>query len=110
MSFICIFLIQQTFLGTVSPQWFDGERGMRHLGTSVSIHVYHVSTVVCVCVCVCVCIDIYIYIYIYIYVIILSWKQCALPIITTMALWQIMHLGTQCTLIYIYIYIYIYYI
>ena len=23
-----------------------------------------------------------------------SWKQCALPVITTMALWQLMHLGT----------------
>ena len=30
----------------------------------------------------------------------LSWKQCALPVITTMALWQLMHLGTWCTLIY----------
>ena len=27
----------------------------------------------------------------------LSWKQCALPIITTMALWQLMHLSTCCT-------------
>ena len=27
----------------------------------------------------------------------LSWKQCALPVITTMALWQLMHLGTWCT-------------
>ena len=25
-----------------------------------------------------------------------SWKQCALPVITTMALWQLMHLGTWC--------------
>ena len=25
------------------------------------------------------------------------WKQCALPVITTMALWQPMHLGTWCT-------------
>ena len=23
-----------------------------------------------------------------------SWKQCALPVITTMAFWQLMHLGT----------------
>ena len=23
-----------------------------------------------------------------------SWKQCAIPVITTMALWQLMHLGT----------------
>ena len=29
---------------------------------------------------------IYIYIYIYIYMYVLSWKQCALPVITTMAL------------------------
>ena len=28
---------------------------------------------------------------------ILSWKQCALPVSTTMALWQLMHLGTWCT-------------
>ena len=27
----------------------------------------------------------------------LSWKQCALPVTTTMALWQLMHLGTWCT-------------
>ena len=26
-----------------------------------------------------------------------SWKQCALLVITTMALWQLMHLGTWCT-------------
>ena len=26
----------------------------------------------------------------------LSWKQCALPVITTMALWQLMDLGTWC--------------
>ena len=26
-----------------------------------------------------------------------SWKQCALPVITTMALWELMHLGTWCT-------------
>ena len=25
---------------------------------------------------------------------VLSWKQCALPVITTMALWQLMHLRT----------------
>ena len=39
-----------------------------------------------------------------------SWKQCALPLITTMALWQLMHLGTWYT-VYIYIhklYVYIY--
>ena len=29
-----------------------------------------------------------------------SWKQCALPVITTMALWQLMHLGTWCTVTY----------
>ena len=27
----------------------------------------------------------------------LSYKQCALPVITTMALWQLMHLCTWCT-------------
>ena len=26
-----------------------------------------------------------------------SWKQCAHPVITTMALWQLMHLRTWCT-------------
>ena len=26
-----------------------------------------------------------------------SWKQCSLPVITTMALWQVMYLGTWCT-------------
>ena len=43
----------------------------------------------------------------------LSWKQCALPVITTMALWQLMHLGIWCTYIYIlniYIYIYVYHV
>ena len=49
-----------------------------------------------------ICIYIYIYIYIlyihlYIYIYMLSWKQCALPVITTMALWKLMHLGTWCT-------------
>ena len=29
----------------------------------------------------------------------LLWKQCALPIITTVALWQLMHLGTWCTVV-----------
>ena len=29
---------------------------------------------------------------IYIYVCVLSWKQCVLPVITTKALWQLMHL------------------
>ena len=29
-----------------------------------------------------------------------SWKQCALPVITTMALWQLMHLGTWCTAVH----------
>ena len=24
----------------------------------------------------------------------LSWKQCVLPVVTTMSLWQLMHLGT----------------
>ena len=24
-----------------------------------------------------------------------SWKQCALPVITTMALWELMHLGPE---------------
>ena len=31
-----------------------------------------------------------------IYIYMLSWKQCALPVITTMALWQLIHLGTWC--------------
>ena len=26
-----------------------------------------------------------------------SWKQCAIPVITTTALWQLIHLGTWCT-------------
>ena len=34
-----------------------------------------------------------IYIYICIYIYMLSWKQCVLPVITAMALWQLMHLG-----------------
>ena len=45
----------------------------------------------------------------------LSWKQCALLFIIKRALWQLMHLGTWCTVTHcpyqwIYIYIYIYYI
>ena len=52
-------------------------------------------------------IDIYIYImlyiiYCYIYNFMLSWKQCALLVTTTMALWQLIHLGTWC-MIYIHI-------
>ena len=44
-----------------------------------------------------ICIYIYIYIiYIYLYIYMLSWKQCALPVVTTMTLWKLMHLGTWC--------------
>ena len=39
----------------------------------------------------------YIYIYVYIYTHMLLWKQCVLPVITTVALWQLMYLGTWCT-------------
>ena len=38
-------------------------------------------------------------------------KQCALPVITTMALWKLMHLGTNiyiCIYMFTYICIYIY--
>ena len=38
---------------------------------------------------------IYIYIYKYIYLCMHSWKQCTLPVITTKALWQLMHLGNH---------------
>ena len=41
-------------------------------------------------------------------VIYMLWKQCALRVITTMALWQLMHLGTWLHIMIIYIYIYIY--
>ena len=45
-----------------------------------------------------------------------SWKQCALSVITTMALWQLIHLGTYTSIsiylyiisIYLYMYIYLY--
>ena len=51
----------------------------------------------------------YLYIYIYIHNRI---KQCALPVTTIMVLWQLVNLGTRCTVthcrIAIYIYIYIY--
>ena len=30
-----------------------------------------------------------------------SWKQCSLPVITTMALWQLIHLGTWCTWVHV---------
>ena len=55
----------------------------------------------------------HIYIYIYIYklhrskisiIYMLSWKQCALPVITAMALWKLMHLGTRCIYMYMYIF------
>ena len=36
------------------------------------------------------------YIYIHIYIYMQSLKQCALLVITTMTLWQLMHLGTWC--------------
>ena len=42
-----------------------------------------------------ICIYIYI-IYIFIYIYMLSWKQCALPVVTTMTLWKLMRLGTWC--------------
>ena len=38
----------------------------------------------------------------------LSRKQCALEVITTMTLWQLMPLDTSCAQVNIYIYIYIY--
>ena len=38
----------------------------------------------------------YTYIHIYIYIYMQSLKQCALLVITTMTLWQLMHLGTWC--------------
>ena len=28
-----------------------------------------------------------------------SWKQCAIPVITRMTLWQLMHLGTWCMVV-----------
>ena len=43
---------------------------------------------------VCIYIYVYAYIYIYIYIYMQSGKECALPVITTMALWQLMHLAT----------------
>ena len=52
-----------------------------------------------------VCIYIYIYICKYIYN---RKEQCALPVTTIMALWQLVNLGTRCTVIYVYVYIYIY--
>ena len=39
----------------------------------------------------------YIYIYIYIYTICTICIQCALPVVTIMALWQLLNLGTGCT-------------
>ena len=54
------------------------------------------------------------HIYIHIYIYILPWKQYALPLITTMALWQLMQLRFESSVCrgslmttYIYIYIYI---
>ena len=44
---------------------------------------------------------IYIYIYSYVYIYMQSWKQCVLLVITTMALWQLMHLGTWPYIMYI---------
>ena len=61
-----------------------------------------------------ICVYIYIYIYIYIYVIyVIMQTMCpSFPVITTMALWQVMHLGTWCTMYMMYmmhmIYIYFY--
>ena len=33
----------------------------------------------------------------------LSWKQCALPVITTMDLWQLIHLSTWCLITHLHI-------
>ena len=38
-----------------------------------------------------------------------SWKQCTLSVITTMALWQLMHLDMWC-MVYIHMYVYTQYI
>ena len=51
----------------------------RHVYVNIYIYIY-------------ICMYIYIYVCIYIYIYILSWKQCALPVSTTMALWQLMPL------------------
>ena len=40
---------------------------------------------------------IYIYIYTYIYIYMQSWKKYAVPVITTLSLWQLMHLSTWCS-------------
>ena len=40
---------------------------------------------------------VHIYLYMHIYIYMQSGKGCALPVITTMALWQLMHLATWCT-------------
>ena len=41
-----------------------------------------------------------------VYIYMQSWKQCALPVITTMALWYLMHLVTWCTVYVYYWYMY----
>ena len=44
---------------------------------------------------------IFLSLFLFIYIYMQSWKQCSLPVITTMALWQLMHLCTWCTSPYI---------
>ena len=109
-----------------------------HIYIYIRIYIYDISNTCTYCICICIYI-LYICIYIYIsghrwsttqrvlkshkskmsIIYMLSWKQCALSVITTMTFWQLMHLGTWhtsciyiytyiCIYIYVYIYIYIY--
>ena len=82
---------------------------------NVSVYIYSIYVYACIYIymCVCVCICMYVYVYIVISdprhivlkshkskmstVYMQSWKQFALLVITTIALWQFMHLGTWCT-------------
>ena len=62
----------------------------------IYVHMY-ICIYICICIYMYICIYVYIYIYIYIYIYMFSWKQRALPLITTMAPRQPMHFGTWCT-------------
>ena len=65
----------------------------------ICIYVYmyvYMYTYVYICICIFICVYIYIYIYKYIYICIYIqlWKQCVLLVITRMASWHFMYLGT----------------
>ena len=97
--------IASSYRKTVNVSWrvkedlnmSNNECNNRYLNSNIIIIMLHLYTFTFI--------HTYIYIYIYIYIskmgaiYMQSRKQCALPVITSMALWQLMHLGIHLMMI-----------